>query len=81
MLAMRGCKIPREISCARMNGERGDKVSRVEACAASPNDGLVGHFGDFDVVTAELLLNSLERINLKAVHMNKIIGDKCEYND
>jgi len=62
MLAMTGCRIPREISCARMNGECGDMVSRAEACVASTDDGLVCPFGDIDVVTAEILLNSLERI-------------------
>jgi hypothetical protein len=61
MLAMTGCKIPWEISCARMNGECGDVVSRVEACAASPDDGLVRPFGDIDVATAGILLNSFER--------------------
>jgi hypothetical protein len=41
--------------------------------------GLVRPFGDIDVesvATAEVLLNSLERINLRTVHTNKIIGDK-----
>ena len=32
-------------------------VSRVKACAASPDNGLVRPFGDIDVVTAEVLLN------------------------
>jgi hypothetical protein len=53
-LAITGCKIPRETSCARMNGECGDVVSRAEACAASPDDGLVRPFGDIDVATAEI---------------------------
>jgi hypothetical protein len=37
-----------------MNGDCGDIVIRAEACAASPDDGLVRPFGDIDVVTAEL---------------------------
>jgi hypothetical protein len=42
------------------------------------NDGLVRPFGDIDVATAEVLLSSLERIDLslRTVHVNKIIGDK-----
>jgi hypothetical protein len=40
------CKITREMSCARMNGEWADIVSRAEACAASTDDGLVHPFGD-----------------------------------
>jgi hypothetical protein len=48
MLAMRGFKIPREISCTRMNVECGDiLVSRAEACAASPDDDLVRPFGNW----------------------------------
>jgi hypothetical protein len=79
MLAMTGCKIPQEISSARMNGKCGDIVSRgcrAEACAASTDDGLVRPFGNIEVATAEVLLNLLERVDLRTVHMNKIIGDK-----
>jgi hypothetical protein len=49
-------------------------VSRAEACVASPHDGLVRSFGDIDVAAVEVLLNSLDRINLRTVRMNKIIG-------
>jgi hypothetical protein len=49
-------------------------VSRAEACVASTNNGLVRPFGDIDVATAvEVLLNSLDRINLRTARMNKII--------
>jgi hypothetical protein len=81
--AMTGCEIPWETSCGRMNRECGDIVSRAEACAASADNGLVCHFGNTDVATAEALLNSLdlETINLRAVHMDKTVGDKCvKYN-
>jgi hypothetical protein len=56
-----------------MNGECSDIA---ETYAASPDDGLVRPFGDTDVATAEVLLNSLERISMRTVHMNKLIGDK-----
>jgi hypothetical protein len=55
--------------------ECGDIVSRAEACAASTDDVLVRPFGDIDVATAEVLLSSLERTNLRTVNMNKITGD------
>jgi hypothetical protein len=71
LLAMTGCKIPRVISC----GKCGDLVSRAEACAASPDYGLVFPFGDIDVATAEVLLNSLKRVIMRTIHMNKITGD------
>lgn len=45
-----------EIMC-EMSGEYGDIVSRVEACAAYTDDGLVRPFGDIDMGTG-----SLERI-------------------
>jgi hypothetical protein len=45
-----------------MNGECGGIVSRAEACAASPDDGLVSRvlcpFGDIDVATVEVLFSS-----------------------
>jgi hypothetical protein len=57
---------------------------RAEAC---PDDGLARPFGDTDSdVATDVLLNSLERIDLRTiqrvVHMNKIIGDNlnCRTN-
>ena len=70
---MTGCKIPREISCARMNGEG----VVIENCAASPNGGLVhplrhrrGNGGN----TIEFVRDDYN--NLRTVHINEIIGDK-----
>lgn len=53
VLAMTDCKIPWEISCARMGSS--DIVSGAEACAASPNEWRV-------------LLNSLEYITRTNLH-------------
>jgi hypothetical protein len=39
-------------------------VGRAGACAASIDDGLMRLFRDINVATAEVVLNSLERINL-----------------
>lgn len=57
-----------------MNGESGDMivVSRPEACATSTEDGLARFFGDIDVGTADVLLDSLvERIIRRNVRVNK----------
>jgi len=63
MLAMTNTTGPREISCARMNGECGDIVSRLgaEAWVVSTDDSLVCPFGGINMAAAEALLNSLER--------------------